>query len=143
MLHGDGKGQGGIIITLGSAPIMAKSFKLKLITLSSTESELLALQESTTYALWLSTLLQDLNLQQNEPIRIAQDNKSTIYIAEYGGNFSNSKHIINRQLFIAQHLHEKDISLVYCPTETMPADMLTKPLPSPTLKKLAKIISLV
>jgi hypothetical protein len=143
MLHADGKGQGGIVITLGSAPIMMKSFKLKLITRSSTESELLTAEEATTYALWLSILLEEFNFTNVRPITIAQDNLSTIHIAEHGGNFSHSKHIINRQLFISQHIQSNDIKLNYCPTNFMPADMLTKPLPGPTLNKLTNIISLM
>jgi hypothetical protein len=142
ILHRDGKGQGGIFITLGSAPIMTKSFKLKLVTRSSTESELIALEEACTYALWLSTLLQDLQLSDVKRVTIANDNKSTLHIAKYGGNFSNSKHIINRQQFVSQYLSTNDITLVCCPTDTMPGDMLTKPKPGPTLIKLCKRISI-
>ena len=54
MLHKDTKGHGGILATLGSAPIVAKSFKFKLVTRSSTISEMVCLEESVTYALWLS-----------------------------------------------------------------------------------------
>jgi hypothetical protein len=56
-MHSDGRGQAGIIITLGSAPIFSRSFKIKSTTRSSTESELVALEDSTTYVVWLRCLL--------------------------------------------------------------------------------------
>jgi len=42
MLHMDAKGHGGIIVTYGNSIVASKSFKMKLITKSSTESELVA-----------------------------------------------------------------------------------------------------
>jgi hypothetical protein len=47
MLHKDTKGHGGILATLGSAPIVAKSFKFKLVTRSSTESEMVCLKNQS------------------------------------------------------------------------------------------------
>ena len=58
----DSKGHGGIIITLGSAPIMTKSYKLKLVTRSSTESELVVLEEAVTFAIWIKKLLKELQV---------------------------------------------------------------------------------
>jgi hypothetical protein len=143
MLHKDGKGHGGIIGTLGSAPIFTKSFKIKLITRSSTESEMVALEESVTYALWLKAILTDLRIRPFHPAIIYQDNKSTIIIATQGGSFSRSKHITNRQQFLNQHVSNNDVTLKYCPTKEMPADMLTKPLSHPDLDRLRKIINIL
>jgi hypothetical protein len=69
----DSKGHGGIIITLGSAPIMTKSYKLKLVTRSSTESELVVLEEAVTFAIWIKKLLKELQVFDG-PITIYQDN---------------------------------------------------------------------
>jgi hypothetical protein len=143
MLHRDSKGHGGIIATLGSAPILSKSFKLKLVTRSSTESELVCLDEAVTYSLWLTSLLRELLPSFKPPVRIMQDNKSTMAIAMNGGNFNRTKHMVNKYAFIKQHLDMGDIVLDYCPTHFMLADMLTKPLESYVLKKLNKLIWLV
>jgi hypothetical protein len=143
MLNKDGKGHGGIIGTLGSAPIFTKSFKIKLITRSSTELEMVALEESVTNALWLKSILTDLRIRPIHPAIIYQDNKSTIVIATQGDSFSRSKHIINKQQFLNQHIHSNDVTLKYCPTKEMPADMLTKPLSHPDLDRLRKIINIV
>lgn len=129
LIHHDSKGHGGLIIMLGSSPVFWKSWKLKLVTRSSTESELVALEEATTYALWMKNLLQQItNKVEENPITIFQDNLSTMAIVANGGTFSKSKHITARQMFIAQHVQAKDIQLKHCRSESMAADMLTKPL---------------
>ncbi len=143
MLHKDSKGHAGIMGTLGSAPIFAKSFKIKLVTRSSTESELVCLDEATTYSIWLLSLLRDLLPSYRQPIKIYQDNKSTLAIIQGGGNFSRSKHIINKYAFIKQYVESGEITLHYCPTTEMIADMLTKPLEPYLLKKFSKLVWLV
>jgi hypothetical protein len=143
MLHKDSKGHGGIIGTFGSAPIFVKSFKLKLVTRSSTESELVCLDESVTFAIWLISLMQDILPSFRPPIIIYQDNLSTISIVLNGGNFNRSKHLINKYHFIKQHIDSKDIVLKYCPSPDMIADMVSKPVEVRILKHLCKISNLI
>jgi hypothetical protein len=116
---------------------------MKLVTKSSTESELVAVEESVPYVLWMTTLMQDLNLHVEKPVHIMQDNMSAIGIINNGGSFSRSKHMVARHGFIKQHVELGDITFKHCPGDIMPADMLTKPLDGSRLKKLSKIISLI
>jgi hypothetical protein len=127
MLHADNKGHGGIVVTMESAPIATKSYKLKLITRSSTESELVTLEEAVTLSLWVSNVLNELSIGYAPPAVIMQDNDSTRAIAERGGNWSRTKHIFNRQQFVEQHIKSGNVRLERCPTQVMRADMLTKP----------------
>jgi len=143
MLHSDAKGHGGIIVTYGGTIVASKSFKMKLVTKSSTESELVAVEESVPYVLWMTTLMQDLNLHVEKPVHIMQDNMSAIGIINNGGSFSRSKHMVARHGFIKQHVELGDITFKHCPGDIMPADMLTKPLDGSRLKKLSKLISLI
>ena len=136
----DSKGHGGIIITLGSAPIMTKSYKLKLVTRSSTESELVVLEEATTFAIWLKKLLKELQIWDG-PVTIYQDNKSTMSIALKGGTFTRTKHLFNRQNFVQQHQEAGDIKLVHLRSQHMPADMQTKPLGQHQLQNFLKTLS--
>ena len=57
MIHTDTKGHGGII-TFGGTIVATKSFKMKLVTQSSSESELVAVEESVPYLLWILTFLK-------------------------------------------------------------------------------------
>jgi hypothetical protein len=127
-LHLDGRGQAGIVITLGSAPIFTRSFKIKSVTISSSETELNALQEATTYVTWLKCLLESMHITLRNPaIPIFQDNKSTIIMAPNGGNFKRTKHIIVKDNFVKEHIQNGDVVLKYLSTSEMPADILTKP----------------
>jgi hypothetical protein len=143
MLHKDAKGHGGIIATLGSAPIVSKSFKFKLVTRSSTESEMVSLEESVTFALWLSALFRDFDFKAKLPVTILQDNLSTIGIVMNGGSFNRSKHMIAKHTFIKQYVDSGEIELVHCRTNLMAADMLTKPLGGADLKKLSDLVFIV
>jgi hypothetical protein len=143
MLHKDAKGHGGIIGTLGSAPIFSKSFKFKLVTRSSTESEMISLEESVTFALWLTTLLKDFEFRTILPVTIHQDNLSTIGIVMNGGSFNRSKHMISKYAFVKQYVDSGQIKLVHCRTNVMVADMLTKPLNGSDLKRLSDLVSIV
>jgi hypothetical protein len=132
-LHENGYGHGGIFISLGSAPIFWRSTKLKCITRSSTESELVTLEDSVTYVIWLRQLLSDLGYAQDKPTCVYQDNKSTIIMAIQGGNFKRTKHMICKEAFIREKFQEGAIVLRYLPTNFMLADILTKPVSSTVL----------
>ena len=133
--HPDGRGQAGMVITLGSGPIFSRSYKIKCTTRSSSESELYALEDASTYVIWLRCLLRDLRLSVDEPTNVYQDNQSTIIMAVQGGNFKRTKHLICKDSFVKERLHSGEMKLQYLPTTIMPADMLTKPLSKTLLNR--------
>ena len=69
MLHIDAKGRGGIVITYGGTIVACKSFEMKLVTKSSAESELAAVEESVPYVLWMVSLMKDLELKETIPVK--------------------------------------------------------------------------
>ncbi len=124
-----GQAHGGIIITFGSAPVLTRSFKVSMITKSSSESELVVLDEAAAYAVWLRLLMYELKIYDNVPrVKIFQDNKSAITMAHQDVyNFKRSKHLLIKYNFVKQHIDAGDIFLEYLPTKDMLADILTKP----------------
>lgn len=134
-IHSDGRGHGGMIITVGNSVIYAKSWKIKIVTRSSSESELYALDEASTYCLWFKTILKHFNFYIEQPLTIYEDNQSTILMAINNGTFRRSKHLLIKQNFIQQHIQFNDILLKYLSTKDMYADMLTKPMNENTLTK--------
>lgn len=133
-IHRSGHGQGGILLTLGSAPIFCRSFKLKSVTRSSSESELYALEEASTYAVWWKNLLEELGMmKKEEPLKVFQDNLSTIFMATNGGTFKRTKHLITREMFVRERIKNNEIKLLHSPTEEMRADFLTKSMTKPKL----------
>jgi len=129
-IHDDAKGHSGTLITVGcvkGSPVFIRSRKQKLVTRSSTESELVAMHDASPQVVWTKGFLEELGHAQR-PAVIMQDNKSTIFMAEKGsGNFHRTKHIAVRYFAIKQLIEEETVQLQYSPTETMLADPLTKP----------------
>lgn len=128
--HYTGHGHGGILISFGSAPIFCRSYKIKAVTRSSSETELYALEEAATYAVWLRLLLKDLTGKDlDKPITIFQDNLSTMIIAnEHKMNFKRTKHLLVRESYVKDQVQKGQIQLKYKPSDQMHADFLTKPL---------------
>jgi hypothetical protein len=130
-IHWDSKGHSGVVVSLGGdgCTVMAKSVKQKLVARSSTESELIALDDALCYVLWCRKFLEEVGFKQLAPTIIWQDNKSTMLIASKGPGYAGkTRHVRNRYYFIKQHIDEGDVVLKYLPTEEMVSDLLTKPI---------------
>jgi hypothetical protein len=105
-LYENGYGDGGIFLSICSALIFWRGTKLKYITRSSTESELVTLEDSVTYVIWLRQLLLDIGYAQDKPTSVYQDSKSSIIMAIQGGNFKRTKHMICKEAFICEKFQE-------------------------------------
>ena len=139
-VHPDGKGQGGIIMSMGSGPVLVRTWKLKHVAISSTEAEISALSEAATYILWSRLLMSELGYSQESPTVVYEDNQSAIQMATNGGgSFKRSKHMLVRNSFVTELVNSDVLRLQYCPTEDMVADMLTKPMDQKRLKHLLKL----
>jgi hypothetical protein len=138
-LHPEGEGHGGIIITYGSAPIFTRSWKIKMITRSSSETELVALEEASTFPSWITHLLGDLNLLEKDHLPVVyQDNKSTMLLAVNGGSFGRTKHLIIKRSFAKQGIRNKDFRICYLPTDKMLTDGHTKSITGPRHERFVK-----
>jgi hypothetical protein len=123
----NGYGIGAIALTLGAAPIVIRCWKLKMATLSSTESELLAATEVMTYIIWARAMLQALGYPQEDPTPLYQDNQASIHMnMQGGGSFKRSKHLMARHMFVTQYIGEGIVQPVYLHTDKIIVDMLTK-----------------
>jgi hypothetical protein len=141
LLHLDARGHGGIILSLGSAPILTKSYKLKLNTKSSTESEIVVLEAATSYSTWWNLLLEELNIKNKNPIIIYQDNTSGIQMVKNQLFDNLNKHLVNRVQIIKQQLDLNTILIRYCPTDRMIADILTKICDKNTIQRLLLLMN--
>ena len=126
--HKDGRGHGGMFLTLGSGYVFAKSGKLKTATLSSTESENSMMCDCTTYVLWMRELLTFYGYKMVAPTRMYQDSLSAIWLCTHDGKFSRNKHTMVKRSFYREHVEGERILPLHMDTEHMPADMETKPM---------------
>ena len=119
---------GGCILIRG-AVIDWASKKQSMVALSSTEAEYYSVSQVAQSVLHFRKVLRDMGVEITAPTTIYEDNKSCIAIAYKPKHHGRTKHFDIKAHFIRDHVEKKDVELVYCPTEMMVADMLTKALP--------------
>jgi|ERR1700722_2650922 len=118
------------------------SRKQELVTLSTAESEYVAATHAAKEALWLRRFISEVFKPINGPTTIHCDNQSAIALASNGNYHARTKHIDIRYHFIRFVVANQSIKLIYCPTDDMTADTLTKSLPSAKAKHFAKSLGL-
>ena len=107
------------------------------------EAEYVAATHAAKELLWIRHVIGEIFRPLNYPIVLYSDNQSTITLAHSGGKFhARTKHIDIRYHFIKFHIDDHSIDLIYCPTEEMTADILTKPLSIIKLKKFTRALGL-
>ena len=140
-VYPDAKSVSGVVIMLGDAVIYVKSSKQKIVTRSSTESELVAISDSLSQILRTREYMEAAGMDLG-PVVLYQDNKSTIFLANKGRSTSErTRHIKIRFFFINHYINTKEIVIEYMPTVDMIADIMTKPLHGNLFEKLSAILS--
>ncbi|XP_046145531.1 secreted RxLR effector protein 161-like [Osmia bicornis bicornis] len=134
----DRKSHSGYLFQFCGASLSWGCRKQTNVTLSSTEAEYVALAEATQEGLWIHRLLKDFAEETQEKIIIYEDNQSCLNLV-YNNKFSNrTKHIDTKFHFMKDLKEQGIVDYRYCPTDQMPADMLTKPLGRVKLKYMSE-----
>ena len=126
---------------MGTGFPIVSSTKQKLNTRSSTESELVGVDDMMSSILWTRYFLKEQGYKVCDNV-IFQDNKSSILL-ERNGKLSSSKrtkHINVRYFFITDRITKGEVPVEWCPTKQMVADFMTKPLQGTIFKKFRDLI---
>ena len=128
-LTSDGASHYGFLLTVGHSLVGLKGGRINTVVRSSTEAEIVGVNEVTSEVLWARDVLIELGFPQQD-ITIAEDNSSCISMMQTEPrNFqTNSRHVRVKWAFFRQENDKEILRLVHCPTEKMRADLLTKPL---------------
>ena len=102
------------------------SRKQSVVALSTTEAEYIVLSTATQEAVRLRSLLSDIKITPTIPTIIREDNQGTIHVARNPISHTRTKHIDIKLHFVREVLYDRVTEFVYCPTEQMTADILTK-----------------
>lgn len=130
----------GVVIMIGNATVYVKSAKQKIVTRSSTESELVALSDALSQILWTREYIIHQGVRVG-PAIVYQDNKSIICLVNKGKSTSERRrHIKNRYFFITSYIEANEIKVEYLPTGDMVVDILTKPLHGTLFGKLTGLL---
>ena len=117
------------------------SSKHKLNTRSSTEAELVGINDVLSIILWTWLFLEAQGYKVTDNI-LHQDNESTIKLARNGRHSSRkqTRHIEVRYYFITDHIDQDRVRVSYCPTGDMLADYFSKPLQGSLFRKFRNLI---
>jgi len=125
---------GYAIITMGA--LVAWQSKLQpTIATSTTEAEYQAAAATIKETLWIRNLLKQLMKPKDVKVNILIDNQSALRLLKNPQSVTQAKHIDVQHHFIRERAMREEVELMYCPTERMWADYLTKPIPAPKFKE--------
>jgi hypothetical protein len=128
-VHKDYKSHTGVTMTLGEGVISSVSTKQEVMSRSSTEAELVGLDDVISKILWskLFIVAQGYNVKTTI---IYRDNTSAMKLKENGKSSSGkrSRHFHIKYFYITDLIQRDEVQIEYCPTEAMVADYMTKPL---------------
>lgn len=138
----DRKSRSGYVTFAFGSVISWYSKKQATTALSSTEAEINAMVEGVKEAKWLREFLLELGFTLEKPTLMQQDNQSAIAIAINPVHHSRIKHLEVKTHFLRENIEGKEVEFLYCPTELMLADILTKALPREQHWKLVKLLGM-
>jgi len=132
----------GYAFILDGGAVSWGSKRQEIVSLSTTESEYVAITHAAKEAKWLRSLIGEIFQPIDEPSTLFSDNQSAIALTQDHQYHARSKHIDIRYHFIRWMVDNGTLHLVYCPTDDMIADTLTKALPSAKVKHFAAELGL-
>ncbi len=98
------------------------------MALSTCEAEYMALAATAQESMYLVQLLKGIDSSnQHVPVRIYEDNQGVIALSKNPVCRQRSKHVDIKYHCVRSAHTEGKISIEYCPTANMVADVLTKP----------------
>jgi hypothetical protein len=135
-VHSDMRSHTGIIMSLGKGSPFSISTRQKLNTKSSTEAELVGVDDGMPIIIWTRQFMieQGFDLKDNV---VFQDNQSAILLERNGRVSSGrrTRHVnIRRYFFVTDRVKKNELRIEYCPTGDMWGDFFTKPLQGSAFK---------
>ncbi|KAL5851502.1 hypothetical protein ACOSQ3_006620 [Xanthoceras sorbifolium] len=123
----------GYVYTLGGTAVSWVSQLQKIVALSTTEAEYVAVTEASKEMVWLQSFLGELGKKQEDNVLYC-DSQSAIHLAKNPSFHSRTKHIQLRYHFIRSLLEDGILKLEKISGAQNPADMLTKTVTTDKLK---------
>jgi hypothetical protein len=140
-VHNDYKSHTGAIMTLGKGCFQTISTKQKVNSRSSTEAELISMDDIVSKVIWTKLFMQEQGCKIIENIAY-RDNTSAMKM-EINGKTSSGKrirHLEIKYFYVTDLIERKEIKVEYCPTDSMIADYMTKPITGSKFNKFRRII---
>jgi Reverse transcriptase (RNA-dependent DNA polymerase) len=127
----------GYAFLVDGSAVSWSSKQQEIISLSTTESEYVVAMHGGKEALWLRSLISEVFRTLQEPTTLFSDNQAAITLTCNHQYHARTKHIDVRYHWIHWVVEQGAIKVIYCPTDDMVTDALTKALPSAKVKHFA------
>ena len=125
----------GFVFDVAGNSITWSSKKQATVAASSVEAEYVASMNTTKEAVWLRTLLTELDFSPTQATVIHADNLGCIALANNPVSHSRAKYIDIKHHFIYEKIEHCKIKLDYVPTKNILANVFTKAFPRKAFKK--------
>ena len=119
----------GFVFLLSDSVILWNSKKQPTVAMLATEGKYMATSHSARQGIWLRHLLIEFGLElENKAITLFLNNCGTMDLSKEAHFHTRTKHIDIHHHFIRECVENKTIEVIHCPSSSMLADGLTKPL---------------
>jgi hypothetical protein len=130
------RSRSGFTVMANNNPISFGSGLQPKTSSSTPVAEYVALASAVKELIWLKQLLRELNVGVTEPVTVHEDNTTCIHIAKNPASPKRTRHIDIRYHFLRDYVVTKEITVEYCKSKDMLADILTKALPRPAFQRI-------
>lgn len=131
----------GAMVSLGKGSVYSASTRQKLNTKSSTEAELVGVDDAMSMILWTRQFMEGQGYKVEENV-VYQDNQSAMLLKKNGTQLSTkrTRHLNIRYFFVTDRIRAKQMRVEYCNTHDMWADVFTKPLQGAVFSKFRRLV---
>ncbi|CAB1096463.1 unnamed protein product [Ectocarpus sp. CCAP 1310/34] len=126
LLQDKGYSTTGAVLYLAGAPVDWISKKQTVLAISTFEAEAVALSKACTIVIHFRNLLKSLNMKQEQPTVVFEDNTGTVAFAKGAKLTPRSKHIDVKYHHVRYLEEKKIVDVKYIETNLQKADILTK-----------------
>ena len=130
----------GIAIRHSGCLVLWRAAKQNLVTLSSSESELVAATEGVVLTTGVREILQQVS-GQKLTIHLLVDNTAALQLLQ-GRGANRTRHLRIRSSFVKEKVDQSEVVLRHVPGEHQQADLFTKILPGPRLQYLRSMVGM-
>ena len=132
-----------VVLTWGSGVAATYSRVMRLITLSSTESEHVAVKDGCQLGIHADHMATEMGLKSNGKIIIYQDNTLAIWLTANEGNLVKNRHVKIRRNYVKEQVIKGKLLVLYQRSEDMVAHIGTKPVTSIILNRHINTLNMV
>ena len=131
-----------MVVKMGTGAISWASKLQPFVTLSTTEAEYIAAVSAGQEILWLRNLFTEFGYKFDAPSILYMDNQSALSVAKNPEHHGCMKHLDLRFYWLRDIVADGHIAVHYMPTDTMPADVMTKALERVKMQEMCSLLGL-